>query len=64
MGKDIPEKKEKKKEVKVQKEEIVQEKKDKEEDDKIYCPYCGNQIKKNIEKCPHCKTALDDRAKD
>ncbi len=63
-GKKIPEKKEIKEEAQLEKEEKVQEEKAKEEDDKIYCPYCGNQIKKNIEKCPHCKSALDDRTKD
>lgn len=27
--------------------------------EKIFCPFCGNQIKKNIKKCPHCKTTLE-----
>ena len=53
-GKDIPSKKEEKISSKPE-----NEKKKELEEFQIFCPFCGNKIKKNIKECPHCKTVLD-----
>ncbi|MGV9202561.1 MAG: LITAF-like zinc ribbon domain-containing protein [Promethearchaeia archaeon] len=44
------EKKEEKKEEK--------EKEKKEEEEKIYCPFCGNELDKDVVTCPYCKTVI------
>ncbi|MBD3197328.1 MAG: hypothetical protein GF317_19895 [Candidatus Lokiarchaeota archaeon] len=51
------EKPEKKKEEKTIK-KIKEGAKDLEEEE-IYCPFCGNTIKKGTKKCPYCKSPID-----
>ena len=60
-GKEVPDKKEKKPKIIKEKEEKTEQEELKDKEDQLFCPYCGNKIKKNIKTCPHCKTALDER---
>jgi hypothetical protein len=34
------------------------ERKEKGEDEKAYCPFCGNEISKDTATCPYCQTAI------
>ena len=34
------------------------EEEEEEEEELTFCPYCGEDIKKGISKCPHCHTSL------
>lgn len=52
------EKKKEKEREKREKEEKKAQEKAEEEDEKIYCPFCGNELDKDIVTCPYCKTVI------
>jgi hypothetical protein len=49
---------EKKKTEKATKKKASMEKEEKEDDQKIYCPYCGEELKEKYETCPYCAATL------
>ena len=45
---------------KIMKKEIPEEEEveGEEDEEKIFCPFCGQQLKEKIATCPYCKTAI------
>jgi len=57
-GKKVPAKRAPKKKTEKEREEI-EEVKEEAEESKIYCPFCGEQLKEKVDACPFCKAEIN-----